>query len=236
MQSDKLIYVIDDEKDICDLVCKALERFNYRTQSFRTGAAASKALRHQKPDVCIIDLGLPDMDGLTIVKELEHAPGTGVIILSGRNSLPDRVLGLEIGADDFISKPFDPRELVARINSVVRRMTKASQPTTETRNKVARFANWTFDASTLTLRSDAKGEADVLSSAEAELLMLLLKSPNRILSRDQLLSKRENTFDRCIDVRISCIRKKIEADPKSPRLIKTVYGAGYILTSDVSWG
>lgn len=238
MQSDKLIYIVDDETAICDMVCKELAHFGYQTQAFHTGSAAMAALKNKIPDICIIDLGLPDMDGLLLVKELEEAINTGVIILSGRNSLPDRVLGLEIGADDFVSKPFDPRELVARVHSILRRMAKMSPSATENASQTATFDIWTFDPATLELHSNQSNqpESHVLSSAEAELLMLLLKSPKRILSRDQLLSNRENSFDRCIDVRMSRIRKKIEVDPKSPRLIKTVYGAGYMLTSDVSWG
>jgi DNA-binding response OmpR family regulator len=117
-----LIYVIDDELDICNLVCQELERFNFNTQAFTTGEQALLAIKKQLPSLCIIDLGLPDMDGLSLVKKLFDDKKIGVIILSGRNSLPDKVLGLELGADDYISKPFDPRELVARVKSIVRRL------------------------------------------------------------------------------------------------------------------
>ena len=237
MHKDKLIYIVDDEPAICQLVGDELMRFGYRVRTFGSGAAISLAMQQAKPDLCIVDLGLPDMDGLALIGQLQQAGDIGVIILSGRSSLPDRVLGLEVGADDFICKPFDPRELVARANSLVRRLQKGEKSSDEADNS-AYFDGWCFEPSTLSLHRDGGDDglaAQILSAAEAELLMLLLKSPKRILTRDQLLSAREHAYDRCIDVRMSRIRKKIEADPKSPRLIKTVYGAGYMLTCDVQW-
>jgi DNA-binding response OmpR family regulator len=160
----------------------------------------------------------------------------GVIILSGRNSATDRVLGLELGADDYINKPFDSRELVARANSLLRRIAKLAsnfQPSADV--KLAKFGNWQFDPNTLTLRH-INGQQATLSYSEAELLLSLLKAPRKILSREQLLKERnEASFDRCIDVRLSRIRKKLEHDSAAPRLIKTVYGAGYMLMADVNW-
>lgn len=232
----KLVYVVDDEVEICTLVCSELERYGYTTQYFRNGSQAKLALHRQQPDLIIIDLGLPDMDGLDLVRQLDDNCETGVIILSGRSGLPDRVLGLETGADDYISKPFDPRELLARASSVLRRIEKMSTHQLSERPKQqAQFANWIFDPSTLTLSSQT-GIQETLSTAEAELLLSLLKSPRQVLSREQLLPGRNNeVFDRCIDVRMSRIRKKIEVDPKRPTFIKTIYGAGYMLTTTVSW-
>lgn len=227
-----LIYVIDDEPDICNLVCQELERYNFTTQAFYQGEHALIAIRKQLPSLCIIDLGLPDMDGLSLVKELFNNKKIGVIILSGRNSLPDKVLGLELGADDYISKPFDPRELVARVKSIVRRLAVNELPVTH--YKKACFADWIFEQSTLTLHNN-KGENFMLSAAEAELFMILLKAPRQILSRERLLSEDATSFDRSIDVRMSRLRKKIEQDHKNPKIIKTVYGAGYIFTLDVTW-
>ena len=238
MHKDKLIYIVDDEPAICQLVGDELTRFGYQVRTFGSGAAISQAMQQAKPDLCIVDLGLPDIDGLALIGQLQQAGDIGVIILSGRNSLPDRVLGLEVGADDFICKPFDPRELVARANSLVRRLNKGDK-SSENPDNSAYFDGWCFEPATLSLRREALDDsectAQILSAGEAELLMLLLKSPKRILTRDQLLSTREHAYDRCIDVRMSRIRKKIEANPKSPRLIKTVYGAGYMLTCDVQW-
>ena len=237
MSSKKLIYVIEDEADIASLVCNALQSFGFETASFRTGALASQAIRRRPPDLCIVDLGLPDMDGLALVRELCVSNRIGVVILTGRGSLPDRVLGLEIGADDYITKPFDPRELVARINSLMRRLEQidsaAQNPT-----RAARFGDWTFDPATLTL-SHSDGRSETLSSAESDLLLVLLRAPKQVLSRDRLmgdlLGRESMPFDRSIDVRMSRIRKKLEEDPKNPRLIKTVYGVGYLLSVAVEW-
>lgn len=227
-----LIYVIDDEPEICDLVCQELERYNFSTQAFTTGERALLAIKKQLPSLCIIDLGLPDMDGLSLVKKLFDDKKIGVIILSGRNSLPDKVLGLELGADDYISKPFDPRELVARVNSIIRRLVVSELPIKTLHT--ASFGDWAFEPSTHTLSSN-KGDSFMLSAAETEILMILLNAPRQILSRERLLSEDATSFDRSIDVRMSRLRKKIEQDHKNPKIIKTVYGAGYIFTLEVSW-
>lgn len=227
-----LIYVIDDEPEICNLVCQELNRYNFNTKAFCTGEQALLAIKKQLPSLCIIDLGLPDMDGLSLVKELFDDKKTGVIILSGRNSLPDKVLGLELGADDYISKPFDPRELVARVKSIIRRVVVNELPSKT--SHTASFGDWTFEQSTLTL-NNKKGESFMLSAAEAEIFMILLKAPRQILSRERLLSEDATSFDRSIDVRMSRLRKKIEQDHKNPKIIKTVYGAGYIFTLEVTW-
>ena len=235
MKTQKMIYVVDDETDICKLVCMELERYGHTARPYHNGTQAYYALKQHKPDLLIVDLGLPDMDGLNLVRQLSGYCETGVIILSGRNTMADRVLGLELGADDYISKPFDPRELVARANSVLRRLEKmATWQLSERPPQQARFGNWNINPATLTLSSE-DGTLENLSTAEAELLLSLLKSPKQILSREQLLKERDTGFDRCIDVRMSRIRKKLEADPTSPRLIKTVYGAGYMLATDVKW-
>lgn len=236
--SNRLIYVIEDEQDIATLVCAELERFGYETASFRTGAQATQAIKRRAPALCIVDLGLPDMDGLALVRELCDKHRVGVMILTGRGSLPDRVLGLELGADDYMIKPFDPRELVARVNSLLRRLDQIGQTPTDGLHKNAQFGDWRFDPSTLTL-SHSDGRNDRLSSAEAELLLLLLRAPQQILNRDRLmgdlLGRDSIPFERSIDVRMSRIRKKLEDDPKLPKLIKTVYGVGYLLSVSVEW-
>ncbi len=232
-----LIYVIEDDSDIATLVSRELKRYGHQVRAFRTGVQAEAALRQQQPDVCIVDLGLPDMDGLSLVRDLTRNESTGVIILSGRDSLPDRVLGLELGADDYISKPFDPRELVARVNSIIRRLSKNTRShltPSAPGSQVARFDRWRYQSATLTLTSD-DGEESILSAGEAQLLNKFLKHPKLILSREQLLTDQEDAFDRSIDVRMSRIRKKIEQNPRAPRLIKTIYGMGYMLTIDVHW-
>jgi len=232
LKTKHLIYVIDDEPEICDLVCQELERYNFSTKAFTTGGQALLAIKKQLPSLCIIDLGLPDMDGLSLVKKFVDDKKMGVIILSGRNSLPDKVLGLELGADDYISKPFDPRELVARVKSIIRRIVVNELPIATL--NTASFGDWTFEQSTLTLANN-NGDSFMLSAAETEILMILLSAPRQILSRERLLSEDATSFDRSIDVRMSRLRKKIEHDHKNPKIIKTVYGAGYIFTLEVTW-
>ena len=234
MSKSNLIYVIDDEIEICNLVCGELEHYGYQARAFHTGQQACQAMKAHPPALCIVDLGLPDMDGLGLVKQLCDSPAIGVMILSGRGSLPDRVLGLELGADDYITKPFDPRELVARVHSLLRRLDKAGTEPHPSKAKQAWFADWCYDPATLTLRHK-NGNQTTLSSAEAEILCSLLRAPQQILSRDQLLGEQTIPYDRSIDVRMSRLRKKIETDPKSPQLIKTIYGAGYMLMTGVEW-
>ncbi len=238
VSSNKLIYVVEDERDIATLVCKELEIFGYEASSFCTGAQATQAIRRRTPALCIVDLGLPDMDGLALVRELCEKHQVGVMILTGRGSLPDRVLGLELGADDYMIKPFDPRALVARVNSLLRRLDKIGQPDSAQLSKLAKFGDWCFDPSTLTL-SHQDGRTDTLSSAESELLMLFLRAPQQILNRDRLMGdlmgRDSIPYERSIDVRMSRIRKKLEQDPKKPLLIKTVYGVGYLLSVPVAW-
>jgi len=234
----KLVYLVDDEADIRALVTATLQDYGFRTLAFASGREVREAIRRQPPDLCLVDLGLPDMDGLALVRELWEDVRFGVVILTGRGGLSDRVLGLELGADDYIVKPFEPRELVARIKTVIRRRDQLVSATTARTAASARFAGWTFDLGELSLVS-ADGRRESLSAAEAALLVALLKSPKRVLSREQLQSvddgRDDLPFDRSIDVRISRIRKKIEDDPRKPQLIKTVYGAGYLFVADVAW-
>ncbi len=238
MVSKKRLYLIEDDPDIRKLVRVLLEGYGYEVQTFGNGRDARQAIRREVPDLCLVDLGLPDMDGLTLVRELWEDVRFGVIILTGRGDVSDRVLGLELGADDYIVKPFEPRELVARVNSVIRRRDQLAEARASGPSGKARFAEWVFDAGNLTLVA-TDGRQESLTAAEAGLLVALLKAPKRVLSREQLqgadLERDDFAFDRSIDVRISRIRKKIETDPKAPRLIKTVYGAGYLFTAEVGW-
>lgn len=234
----KRVYVVDDDPDVRHLLRSVLESFGFSVTAFASGQALRTAIRRDPPDLCIVDLGLPDMDGLTLVRELWEDVRFGVVVLTGRGDVSDRVLGLELGADDYIVKPFEPRELVARVKTVIRRREQilaASGTVTASR---ARFADWTLDLGDLTLTAD-DGRQETLTAAEAALLVALLKSPRRVLSRDQLQGPEPDRddipFDRAIDVRISRIRKKIEPDPRAPKLIKTVYGAGYLFTAEVNW-
>lgn len=234
----KLVYVVDDDPDVRDLLRTVLGGFGYTVAVFGSGQAVRAAIRREPPDVAIVDLGLPDMDGLMLVRELWEDVRFGVIVLTGRCDVSDRVLGLELGADDYIVKPFEPRELVARVNTVIRRREQLMAAGRGAAVGKARFAEWTFDFGDLTLTAD-DGRRETLTAAEAALLNMLLKAPRRVLSREHLqsaeLDRGDLPFERAVDVRISRIRKKIEPDPRSPKLIRTVYGAGYLFAADVTW-
>jgi DNA-binding response OmpR family regulator len=232
------ILVLEDEPDIARLICGALAEYGFRCEHARTGHELLARARHSSPDLVIVDLGLPDMDGMQVVRELQDGSPCAVLILTGRNDITDRVLGLELGADDYITKPFEPRELVARVRSILRRYLRAAPAEAgASERNVACFAHWRFDAARHMLaRGDGGGEEISLSAAEAALLLTLLRRPNKILSREQLLGERDvDPFDRSIDVRISRLRRKLDDDPHHPRLIKTVYGAGYLFSAQVSW-
>jgi DNA-binding response OmpR family regulator len=230
------ILVLEDEPDIARLICSALAEYGFRCEHVRTGRELLARARHASPDLVIVDLGLPDMDGMQVVRELQDGSPCAVLILTGRNDITDRVLGLELGADDYITKPFEPRELVARVRSILRRYLRAAPPEAGAGERnVACFGSWRFDAARHAL-TRADGEETSLSAAEATLLLTLLRRPNKILSREQLLGERDvDPFDRSIDVRISRLRRKLDDDPHNPRLIKTVYGAGYLFSAQVSW-
>ena len=231
-----LILVLEDEPDIARLICSALAGYGLRSEHVATGRELLARARQSSPDLVIVDLGLPDMDGMQVVRELQDGSPCAVLILTGRNDVTDRVLGLELGADDYIVKPFEPRELVARVRSILRRYQRTATPEADAADRtVAVFGSWRFDSARHALvRPD--GSEVGLSAAEAVLLLALLRRPNKILSREQLLGERDvDPFDRSIDVRISRLRRKLDDDPHNPKLIKTVYGAGYLFSAQVSW-
>ncbi|MDF2182070.1 response regulator transcription factor [Neptuniibacter sp. CAU 1671] len=232
MDKKALIYVIEDETDLADLVCRSLQNFHFDTCHFETGGAVLPSLAQQRPALCIVDLNLPDMDGIELVKQLQ-SQNIGIIIVSGRDGVTDRVLGLELGADDYITKPFEPRELVARVQSVLRRLHSVEKEVTP-KTHCARFASWCFYPSALSLLPE-DGVEETLSRAEGDMLLALLQHPFQILSRDQLLGDNIVPYDRSIDVRMSRLRKKLAGTDGKPELIKTVYGAGYMLMCDVRW-
>jgi len=229
-----LVTILDDEPAIRTMLADALTEAGFRTMAFGRATEFEAALRQANPDVCLVDLSLPDRDGLTLVHRLALEQGATVIIISGRAQVQDRVTGLELGADDYIIKPFDPSEVVARIRARLRRGTPAPQT-----GEVARFNGWIahFDRYVL---EDESGAETPFSHAEGEVLRLFLERPKRLISRhamqEALGGAAGESFDRAMDVRISRLRTKLREDPKNPRLIKTIYGAGYIFLGDVDWG
>jgi DNA-binding response OmpR family regulator len=192
-----------------------------------------RKLKQLNPALCIVDLGLPDIDGMDLVRDIKANSSSGVLILTGRSHVSDKVMGLEIGADDYMVKPFDPRELVARVKSVLRR--QAESPQARAKEEIASFPPWKFNLANNTLSADNHDDI-VLSTAEAELLKVFVKNPNRILQRERLVGHRDlGPNDRSVDIRISRLRKKLETDAKSQEIIKTVYGSGYLFLAQVTW-
>lgn len=228
------VAILDDEPEIRRMLADALSEAGFRTSTFARATEFEAALKRTAPDVCLVDLGLPDRDGLALVHRLALESGAAIIIISGRAQVQDRVTGLELGADDYIIKPFEPAEVVARIRARLRKARNASENTANS----ARFNGWTahFDSYVLT---DDTGREVPFSHAEGEVLRLFLDAPKRLISRAQMQEAlggaAGDSFDRAMDVRISRLRTKLGEDPKNPRLIKTIYGAGYIFLGDVEW-
>ncbi|MFP1643735.1 response regulator transcription factor [Pontitalea aquivivens] len=229
------VAILDDEPEIRRMLADALEEAGFRTTCYARATEFEAGLKRSSPDVCLVDLGLPDRDGLALVHRLALESGAAIIIISGRAQVQDRVTGLELGADDYIIKPFDPAEVVARIRARLRKGRGDAAPAPQT----ARFAGWSvhFDRYVLI---EGTGREVPFSHAEGEVLRLFLESPNRLITRAQMQESLGGTagdsFDRAMDVRISRLRTKLGEDPKNPRLIKTIYGAGYIFLGEVTWG
>ena len=231
------ILVVDDHADIRDLLKRFLEQHGYRVSCARDGREMKKLLEHSTIELIVLDLMLPGEDGLTLCRELRVHSAIPIVMLTAMGEDMDRIVGLEMGADDYLAKPFNPRELLARIKAVLRR----SQPH-ETRGdeeSVTRyhFAHWQLDMARREL-IDSDGLSISLSTAEFDLLKVFLERPQRVLSRDQLLDlargREAQAFDRAIDTQVSRLRRKLERDAKNPELIKTVWGGGYLFAAEVT--
>ncbi|MBT5666770.1 MAG: response regulator [Rhodospirillaceae bacterium] len=230
------ILVVDDHHDIREPLAAYLKKNGYRASVAADALAARRLIDRAAIDLVVLDIMMPGEDGLSLCRYLRETTQISVILLTARTDETDRIVGLEIGADDYVTKPFSPRELLARITAVLRRahsLPPQRQPVDST--KVG-FDGWTLDLARRQL-VDAQGVAVPLSVAEFALLDAFLRRPRMVLSRDQLLDLTQgrdaNVFDRSIDNQVSRLRKKIEADPKNPALIKTVRGGGYMFTSAV---
>jgi len=231
------ILVVDDHQEIRDLVARYLEQYEMRVSTARDGQEMKKRLASSAIDLVVLDLMMPGEDGLALCRHLREHSQIPVIMLTAMAEETDRVLGLEMGADDYLTKPFFPRELLARIKAVLRR-TEALPPQRETPVvEQLRFADWRLDVA----RRELVGLDEVavpLSTAEFKLLSTFLAHPRRVLSREQLLDltrgRQADVFDRSIDNQVSRLRRKIEQDPSNPVLIKTVWGGGYMLSVEVT--
>ena len=222
------VLVVDDDPAVRKMLTEYLSAHGYEVREAASGQAMRAELARGAPAVVLLDIGLPGEDGLTLARYLRERHDVGIIMVTGAGDVVDRVAGLEVGADDYIAKPFDPRELRARLKSVLRRLEKKESSKREARVAVGRCL---LDLKSRTL-TDAKGREVPITAMEFELLKALIEHPNQVLSRDRLLTLTRNRdwepFDRSIDIRITRLRRKVEHDPAHPRTIKTVRGAGYL--------
>lgn len=235
----QLIYILEDEKEMSRIMRRALEGLGFKTQDFRLCRDFDAAVEKCRPDLCLIDLSLPDGDGLSVVSDSLKRRGIPAIIVTGRGEATDKIVGLELGADDYIVKPFEPREMVARVRAVLRRGRSHPDAKPHTQSpRIAEFDGWVADFSSCTI-ANPNGKTENLSSAEAALLETFLSSSGRVLTRSKLLDIGSpddlDPYDRSIDARISRLRRKLGDDPKSPKMIRTVYGSGYVFVAKVQW-
>lgn len=231
------VLLVDDDPDVRSFVRHALEREGMKVRAAENRQAMDAALADARVDIILLDVRLPDADGFDVLRELRQSSDVPVIMLTGMDTPTDRVLGLEFGADDYLGKPVDPKELAARVRNVLRRSRTARvEEEIEVAVEKLAFADYVID---LTRRGLTRGDAEeiVLTSAEFDLLCALARAPNRALTRDQLLDQTQSRdwspFDRSVDVLVGRLRKKIEADPKKPQFIKTVRGVGYVFAERV---
>lgn len=233
----KTLVIVEDDPEIRTLLATSLTDSGHTVIALANGAALEETLSANGADLVLMDIGLPDTDGLTLTRHIRETFDIGIIIVSGRRDLMDRIVGLEIGADDYITKPFEPREVVARVKSVLRRGVRAS-PTSivDGRHKRLTFGDWTIDLTAQALL-DPSGADVPLTSGEFKLLETFVFHANRVLSREQLLDlvyrNDAPAFDRSIDVRIGRLRKKLEGDFTAARFIKTIRNSGYMFAAKV---
>ena len=228
------VLLVDDEAALREPLAEYLIRQGFAVTQAASAAQARSHLRGQTPDLVLLDIMMPGEDGLSLCRHLAESRSIPTILLTAKGEATDRIVGLEIGADDYVVKPFDPRELVARIRSVLRRAARGSAPLAE--NELFEFDGWQLDPLKRRLRN-SEGAAVAISSAEFRLLMAFLENPRRVLDRDRLLDmvqgREAHLFDRAVDNQISRLRRKIEVDSRNPQLIQTVWGGGYMLAADV---
>ena len=230
------ILVVDDHREIRDAVTRYLEQNGMRATSARDAVDMDAKLGHGQYDLIVLDVMMPGEDGLSVCRRLSANGNVPILLLTALGEETDRIVGLEIGADDYLAKPFNPRELIARIKAILRRTTKAEPYAGALSGKRIAFAHWVLDTDTRALSND-DGEQIDLTSAEFKLLTVLLERPRFVLNRDQLLDltagRSASVFDPTIDNQISRLRRKVERDPSRPRIVTTVRGGGYCLASDV---
>lgn len=230
------ILVVDDHRDIRDPLAQYLKKNGFRAMTADGGPALRQTVKTHAFDLIILDIMMPGEDGLTLCRFLRETTNTPVILLTAVIEDTDKIIGLEMGADDYVTKPFNPRELLARIKAVLRRAQSLPPQREPSDGACYEFNGWTFDSATRNLTRDG-GQDVALSSGEFSLLSIFVERPNMVLTRDQLIDltrgRNAGPFDRAIDNQVSRLRKKIEDDPKNPVVIQTVWGGGYKFSGTV---
>jgi two-component system, OmpR family, response regulator len=233
------VLVVDDDEEIRDLLRRYLTEHGYQVRAVADGSKMWDALREEAPDIIVLDLMLPGDDGLTLCRDVRVRSDTPIIMLTARGDETDRIVGLEMGADDYLPKPFNPRELLARMKVILRRAHSVPKQALAPHVRFIGFAGWRLDTSQRQLISSA-GLIVSLSGAEYRLLRVFLDYPNRVLNRDQLMDllhgRQGDAFDRSIDVQVSRLRQRLGDDAREPAIIKTVRSEGYILAATVDYG
>lgn len=230
------ILLVDDERSIREPLGEYLSSHGFRVKDAASADAARTLLAAEDFDIIICDIMMPGEDGLSLTRHIRERGDIPVILLTARTEDTERIIGLEMGADDYVGKPFNPRELVARIKAVLRRTALIGERVNGETGESYAFADWVLKTTERAL-VDKDGVSMPLSTGEYQLLLALVRHPNQVLSRDRLLDmtqgREAEAFDRSIDNQVSRLRRKIEADPKSPNLVRTVWGGGYTLAADV---
>ena len=230
------ILIVDDDAETRSLLREYLQKQGYRVTTAGDGKAMRAAMQGTAPDLVVLDLMLPGEDGLQLCRDLRARSNLPVVMLTARGEETERIIGLEMGADDYLAKPFNPRELLARIKSVLRRARSLPENLAPEAAKAFRFAGWSLDVATRNLTA-ADGLVVPLSGAEFKLLRIFLAHPNRVLTREQLIElmkpRDAGPFVRAIDVQVSRLRQRLRDDAREPRIIKTVRGEGYVLAAPV---
>ena len=230
------VLVVDDDPNVGEVVATYLEREGCTVEVRTDGESGLAAALADPPDLVVLDLMLPGIDGLEVCRRLQALAPVPVVMLTARGDETDRIVGLELGADDYVAKPFGSRELIARIRAVLRRNRRRGSNEPAERPKRYAFDRWTFDVDRRELLG-ADSVATPLSTGEFDLLLVMVEHAQRTLSRDQLLDlargRAANAFDRSIDTQVSRLRKKVERDPANPEIIRTVWGGGYLFAPEV---
>ena len=233
-QAPTRILLVDDEPTLREPLAAYLARQGFAVDEAASAAEARGLLLNETPDLVLLDIMMPGEDGLSLCRHLIESKDLPVILLTAKGEAMDRIVGLEIGADDYVVKPFEPRELVARIKSVLRRSQRAGSSPEE--DALYEFEGWRLDPVKRRL-TDPEGALVSISAAEFRLLCAFLTNPRKVMDRDRLLDmvqgREAHLFDRAVDNQVSRLRRKIEADSREPRLIQTVRGGGYVLAADV---